>query len=344
MLTVFETFIASLTGAILLFFQVWLLTPLARKVNLVDRSDHGQRFGFSVPTLGGLAIYSSVVFVSIVWPMGEWATLVIFFSGVIVAIGLLDDLNGLGIKTRLLLQTGVSLAMLVNAQLWVTSLGKELEFFDPIFGSLGLPLTTFALVGLINAYNMLDGIDGLASGQFVITALSLGLAIVFEESSGGAYQPLIIVCAIVLAFWLVNVGVTPLCPVYLGDSGSTLLGLLTGWILIAWTQSDLPQILPIAALWCVFLPIADTISVVISRLLGGLSPFHGDRRHLHHKLLDCGYSRYQVLGFLLVFSLSVNFTGIAVTYLGSQVLGICTFILLVTVFSYVSNRQVNFKR
>jgi UDP-GlcNAc:undecaprenyl-phosphate GlcNAc-1-phosphate transferase len=106
---------------------------------------------------------------------------------------------------------------------------------------------------------------------------------------------------------------TPLRKVFLGDAGSLVLGFLIAWLLIALSQGSSPSLHPVMTIWCVTLPVFDTIVVVARRLRHGRSPFSADRRHLHHLLLDAGFSKQASLAVMLAAALVFNVSGLVVT-------------------------------
>jgi UDP-GlcNAc:undecaprenyl-phosphate GlcNAc-1-phosphate transferase len=159
-------------------------------------------------------------------------------------------------------------------------------------------MTVFAVVGVINAVNMIDGMDGLAGSTSLVSFAWYGVAATAAGLPGLAALAWVM-CGGLAGFLLLNLRLPwqPRARVFLGDAGSTLLGFSLAWFAIDLTQGPGRTMPPIAALWVVLLPLADTVSLMARRRSRGMSPFHPDREHIHHFLLAHGFS---VSGALLV--------------------------------------------
>jgi UDP-GlcNAc:undecaprenyl-phosphate GlcNAc-1-phosphate transferase len=166
-----------------------------------------------------------------------------------------------------------------------------------------IPVTILAIVGGINAWNMIDGIDGLAS---VLAFIALAFLLVIAGQSAPSLQAslLALMCGIG-AFFLFNLPfrAVRLSRTFLGDAGSMFLGLAIVWHALALSQGEAAFMSPITALWFVALPVYDVITTTLRRVLRGVSPLTGDRQHLHYLLLSHGLSARQALMVLSVFAL-----------------------------------------
>jgi UDP-GlcNAc:undecaprenyl-phosphate GlcNAc-1-phosphate transferase len=156
---------------------------------------------------------------------------------------------------------------------------------------LAVPFTVFATLGIINALNMCDGLDGL-SGSLALTSLS-GLilaAYIWGVPADTALLP--ILGTGIVAFLLFNLRLLgrERASVFLGDAGSMFLGFALTWYAIALSQGEHRALPPAAALWFLMIPIFDAVSMMLRRILKGRSPFAADREHLHHIFLLAGYS------------------------------------------------------
>ena len=172
---------------------------------------------------------------------------------------------------------------------------------------LGIPFTIFAVVGVSNAFNMLDGKDGLAGSVSVATIACLLLLLYLNDIFFNWGLILIMSLLVFLAFNLNLFGSKR--KIFLGDHGSNALGYSIAWTLIFLSQEE-NIITPISAIWFVFLPITDTLLTIIIRLKSSKSLFHGDRQHFHHKLSDLSLSDATILIILVVVSI---FTGLFAT-------------------------------
>lgn len=271
------------------------LIPLARRIGLVDRPGGRKRHRGAVPLVGGLSILSGLL-ASVLWldglhPFGRWllATLT-----ALVLIGAMDDRLNLGVRRRVLMQSALILTMMLVTGTHVHQLGS-LFGLDAQLGWFGVPFTLVSMIGLLNAFNLVDGIDGLAS---VMALVAIG-AILYTTRGmiGGRTGLMLVLLALALLPQLAcNLG---LCgargKVFLGDAGSTLLGYVIGWVLIRDSQTPGSGLSPVGTLWCVAIPVLDTLAVMVRRMRLHLSPFKPDRRHIHYLLTDGGLGPRQTL-------------------------------------------------
>jgi UDP-GlcNAc:undecaprenyl-phosphate GlcNAc-1-phosphate transferase len=167
-------------------------------------------------------------------------------------------------------------------------------------------------VGVINAINMSDGMDGLSGGMVTIALAFVGV-IAWQTGHDNLLVFVAILLSALLAFLALNFRLPWRKPamVYLGDSGSTFLGFVLAWLLIEATQNSTAMIPPELALWFVAVPLMDTMSLLIKRPLKGKSPFHPGRDHLHHKLFDLGFSNRRVVFSLYIVGVIISLMGLA---------------------------------
>ena len=310
------------TGLVL----IAVLSPLAEKLGLLDFPDDRKRHGEPVPMVGGISIYLVLLAAALTFPLPSKVSWLLASVTLIVIIGFLDDIYGLGVRLRIGSQILAAMVMVIGSDVWLVDLGF-IQLSENLW-ALGIALTVFSVVGLVNAFNMSDGIDGLSSGYALV---AVG-GIVFAQWLTGGFRYLewlSVFGASVFAFWLVNMSLTPLKRVFLGDSGSMLLGFVIAWILIEFSQSGVASINPMAALWVVAFPVIDTVSVIISRLHRRQSPFRADRHHLHHVLVDSGKSPRASLWILLSSALFFAALGILITYALGAVASLFAFLVLV---------------
>lgn len=281
-----------------------LLKPVAIKLGLVDQPGGRKTHQGAPPLIGGLAIF---VGYSITWALHlNDSHLLMIYTGcaaLVVVLGVVDDARNLSVRVRLMVQIFVALAMC-----WTT--GKYLVHFGNLFGTgeidagpWGILITVLAVIGAINAFNMADGIDGLA-GSLALTSLS-AIAILLTTTQDTYQLALAITLTIcILPYLAANLMIKPFkMKIFMGDAGSMLLGFSVAWLLIQTSQSETPAFRPITALWVMAVPLMDMTAVMLRRLSKGRSPFAADRGHLHHKLLDAGFTQRQAL--LRIVSLSI---------------------------------------
>ena len=160
-----------------------------------------------------------------------------------------------------------------------------------------------AVIGLLNAFNMIDGINGLAGSTALVAIGALALL-------GGpsvALTPLVVMAAALVPYLLCNLGLFGArCRIFLGDAGSTLIGYILAWSLIRASQDVANTVVtPTDVLWCVALPVFDTLAIMIRRAFSGKSPFKPDRGHVHHLLMYAGTGPRTTLVILIGSALSL---------------------------------------
>ena len=192
---------------------------------------------------------------------------------------------------------------------------RKVLFFDiQVFS---LVLTLFAIVGLTNATNFIDGIDGLSS---LLTSLAFTFLSLFSYFDTGKTDNIFLSIIIfsTLGFVILNMGFVKNKKIFLGDAGSMALGFLLACLLIYYSQYQYMH--PVLTLWCIPIVIFDLLGVIIRRILKKENPFVADRRHIHHLLLDIGFSQKLVLCFILFFSILLStFGSLVYFYINSDI-------------------------
>lgn len=253
----------------------------AERRNLYDQPGPLKIHQKPVPRLGGIGIASGLVIAALPW-LNTFGTSVVmagFLVLLIWALGLADDLRSLPSIFRLLLQTGV------GAGLWFA--GWRLHFTSNHLMDLGFTVFVFAL--FVNAMNLLDGMDGLATGTAAIAAA--GFVILSPRDSSAALLGACLVGAC-LGTLMFNF---PPARIFIGDSGSTLLGALLFFLTVDLTHPGSGSQPATLGFLILAIPLIDTMFAVVRRILGGGSPFNGDRVHFYDLLLANGLSVRRVL-------------------------------------------------
>lgn len=329
-----EILIWSAMLGLLVFMLIICISPFAERLKLIDLPDARKRHKAAVPTVGGLAIFLAVVIMFLLLEMPINILWALFASLIVVAVGAIDDAFRLGVRTRIASQVIATSLVILAYGLWIKSLGVNFLGFSDLSNLLGIPLTIFAVVGLTNGFNMVDGIDGLAAGHMLIGILTVSAILLLQNDTAYNLEILVISASIVFAFWLVNTSLTPIEKVFLGDAGSMFLGFGMSWILIWYSQEATYPIHPVAALWCVTIPVFDTLTIIIRRVKSKKSPFSPDRNHLHYLLIDLGFDPSKVLFIILMLSILLNAFGVTVTYLLSPEIGFITYGILFLAFAF----------
>lgn len=344
----------------------WWLTPEIRsralKLGLVDKPGDERRIHkVAVPRLGGVGIYMSFiltisVLAAITGRFPQDARIVegglgIAVGGTIVFIlGLIDDLESLPAKAKLGIQVlaacaAYSLGVRIRAIPIPTTMNIDLGILQlqggvPIeLGILSLPITVLWLVGVANAVNLIDGMDGLAAGVSLISALtiwSVSLAVNIDKPYAGLMAAVLAGALLGFLRWNFNPA-----RIFLGDSGAYLVGFVLAAISITGVikgAAAATVIVPTAflVLLILFFPLLDTSWAIVRRAARGKSVFEPDRQHIHHRLLDTGLTQKKTA--YVIYSVSALLGLIATIFvgqhwyflqIGGSVLGMAMFFALV---------------
>ncbi len=303
-------------------FQICLLfifSKIFKKFNLIKNQNN-------VPEIGGISIFLTIIFSMLFIDYNDFYIILIYSSFFIFIIGLLDDLFNLNPFFRIICHISASL-LLISYNYKINNLGIiNLNDYPSYFSTM---FTIFCVLISINAYNFLDGEDGLASSNILLSIL---IMISFSYYFNGIpdYNLILLIFLLLLIFLIFNLNFLNIPKVYLGDSGSNLCGYLIAWYLIYLTLPKNSFFPPELCIWIIAYPVFDMLSIIIVRLLKNDSPFKGDMNHNHHKLKKRGLSVMNIN--LIINSLSIFFALLGLTsYL---ILG-STFSILIFIISFI---------
>lgn len=298
---------------------VLFLRPVAFKFGLVDLPDERKTHLGRIPQVGGIALFISFFLTYGMHHVGQ-AQIGAYFLGAltVLLVGLFDDFFGLTAGARLFAQGLAGLIMVFYGGLSLNNLGDVIGLGPVHTGMLNVPFTIFCIIGVINALNMLDGLDGLAGSVGLVSVI--GLAIAASASGGHALASALLVFGAALAGFLVfnlqHRWRAERLRVFLGDSGSMLLGFTLVWGTVEVTQSPWATMPPIVAVWLLGLPIMDTVCVMLRRMRKGKNPLRADRQHLHHLLLAYGNSEERTVRLMVLAAIACSGTGLLAWNLG----------------------------
>jgi UDP-GlcNAc:undecaprenyl-phosphate GlcNAc-1-phosphate transferase len=267
----------------------------ATRWGIVDRPGTRKVHTIVIPRIGGLAMVLGVLVAAlIVIPLDANDRCFLMAAGVLTAFGAADDRFDLDYRIKLLGQMIAILIVVLAGDVQIHSVTLDERLFLPQWVS--IPLTVFFLVGITNAINLADGLDGLAGGT---TFLCLGALAIFAHGSGQ-----IVTAALSLAFAGAILGFlrfnTYPASVFMGDAGSQLLGFAVGVLSLRATQSGTSALSAATPILLLALPILDTLSVMVQRVSEGRSPFSPDKNHIHHKLLALGFDHHEAVMIIYV--------------------------------------------
>lgn len=299
--------IAFLITAILLYE----LQPLAVRIGLVDCPNERKFHKGQIPLIGGISMFFG--FILALFSLKEVVGLepLIASAAILMIVGILDDIHNLSVYIRFVAQIVAALFMIFGGNVILQNFGAiglqgseiELGYFTALI------FTVLAVIMAINALNMCDGINGLAGGLTLITLSALAF-IAWNANLFGSMNVLLLLIATIIAFLRFNLRAL----VFMGDAGSMFLGVVVVWFLISFSQGEVRAMTPATALWIFALPLLDTGSMTIRRLLQGHSPFKPDRGHLHHLLLDAGFNGIQTLFLILILAIALAVVGVVGLY------------------------------
>ncbi|SFV35828.1 UDP-N-acetylmuramyl pentapeptide phosphotransferase/UDP-N-acetylglucosamine-1-phosphate transferase [Thermoflavifilum thermophilum] len=303
-----------ITASIVTFLSIPIIIRVCYGLNLLDIPGGRKIHKCQTPNLGGVALYVSFFFSMLAW--GDFQitrTLQYFLLGlsVLFFVGLKDDVVPISPMKKMGGQV-------MGAFLLVVLAGFKIDDLHGLFGIHHLVspfseiISIFLVVAIINAFNLIDGIDGLAGGIALIIALTYG-AIFYAKGMQNMHIAAFILSGALIGFLYYN---THPAKIFMGDTGSMTIGYIVAAFTLRFLNCklDLPsgetfQPNPAIAAAILVIPFFDTLRVIIFRLLHKSSPFKADRNHIHHILLGCGMNDFQAS--VILYVVNILFIGLA---------------------------------
>ena len=298
-------------AATLAYALTALLTPtamrLAGAIGALDIPRDGRRMHTRpVPRTGGVALFAAFV-VAGGWIGGEMVGVSRLLGGVtlLCVLGVLDDVFRLPAGGKLIVQLlAASVAVSGGQGIETVSLwGRTL-----VLGSWSAPISVLWLVVCVNAHNMIDGLDGLAAGISTIEAFLVSVLLALQ-GNGTLSGVALVLCGAGLGFLPYN---RHPARVFMGDTGSQLLGFVLGYLTLAIDQRAAGDLGALVPLFVLAVPLSDLIFAVLRRVARGENPFAADRGHWHHRLSDAGLSQRQVCFWMMLFSAQLGGVGLLI--------------------------------
>ena len=300
-------------AAVVAFAATPLVKALSVKVGAVDVPKDGRRMhDHPIPRMGGLAIFfgflvSMLLFV----PLDTEKQGMLLGAVIIVVLGMLDDKYALPAKPKFLVQIAAALiAVMAGNRIEVLS-NPNIFSPDPVWilGWLSYPVTVIWIVAITNAVNLIDGLDGLACGVSTISsATMLVIALLVSELD---------VAVMMAALAGACIGFLPYnfnpAKIFMGDTGSTFLGFIMATVSVEGMFKQYTIISFVVPFLMLGLPIFDVCFAVVRRVSHGRSPMQPDRGHVHHRLIDMGFSQKQAVGVLYVISAILGLSAVVLT-------------------------------
>ncbi len=287
--------------ALLCFISAFVVTlivippiiSLVNKYRLYDIPDTRKEHSSPIPTMGGIAVMAGMMMALFLWfPFSFGVEQISFFFSlsVLFGLGILDDLKDLSAKYKFIIQIGLASLIAIS--------GIRITSFEGLFGITELPIsaqytfTILAIVGITNAFNLIDGIDGLAGGLGFMSLVTLGLFLTMNGDSNTALIAFALAGGI-FAFLYFNFNPA---KIFMGDTGSLVLGFVIAVLCVRLMQvnvfapKNVLTNVPVFILGIVCIPVFDTLRVFAVRIWNGKSPFVADKSHIHHLLTNQGFS------------------------------------------------------
>jgi len=327
-MAIYAIILSFLTAFTLTYFMLPSIISIAKAKQLYDAPNNRSSHSVSTPSLGGISIFVGAIFSIILWtPFNEFGSLQYILCAFIIVflIGVKDDLDPISPPVKLVGELIATLILIFKSAIYLSGLYGLFGLHDELWAPLYLLLSVLTFLLIINAFNLIDGIDGLAGSIAVLIIGTLGcwfylvnrveFAIVAFATAGS-----------VIAFLKYNYSPA---RIFMGDAGSLLIGLVSAILVVEFIDYNysLPDTNPMkftsgpaVAVGIVILPLFDTLRIVITRWYRGQSPLKPDRRHIHHLLIDYGFSHMQataslvfinMLSIAFVFSFHKRLSGLA---------------------------------
>lgn len=296
-------------------FATYLLRPICLKIGLVDHPDAiRKQHAAPTPLGGGLGILAGILTTALLIPEmrhDSFRSFLIALAPLLVA-GFWDDLFTARTAVRVIAQIVAAVLMVYEGGVVIRDLGRLVDPVQSVvLHSWAVPFTIFCVVGVVNSINMIDGLDGLAGGLVLV---ALGWFALAASIQGAALDTAFAVAFMgaVAGFLVFNFRhpTRKRASVFLGDTGSMMLGLVLVWLAVRLTKVESGGMPPMAAVWVIGMPLLDTLSIIVRRVARGRSPLAPDRDHLHYVLLRAGLSVRQTVSILMLVGLLFGAIGI----------------------------------
>jgi len=287
---------------------IQLMNPIARRIGLVDRPGGHKKHDGHIPVTGGPAVAIGVLGPALLLlPYTPYLASLAIALGILLVVGVLDDIYDLNWRYRIVAQTVAALVLVYVGDVKVEQIGGVFGFERTDLGSLSMPFTVLATVGLINALNMIDGIDGLA-GSTTLCAVVMLLSAAIYSGNVPLVSELLFTAGAMTGFLVFNLRLPgwPKARIFLGNSGSAIIGLIIAWASFRLTQSPSHPVTPVLAPFLIAPPVIDAIALALRRIASRRSPVAADRTHVHHILMDGGFRVSDVVLLVCAGSLSAG--------------------------------------
>ena len=282
------------------YISIPSILHVARARHLYDDLGHFRKeHDHGIPRLGGVAIFVSFTITSLLFSLTDKSLPINYLLTaciIMFAMGLKDDLSGVNSRTKFFIQFVAAAILVIFGDIRLTSMYGIFGVFALNYW-FSVVLTIFTILLIVNSFNLIDGIDGLAAVTGIIVNVSFASLFFIVHQYQLAAVSLAMVGAIV---GFLKYNLTP-AKIFMGDTGSLLIGLISAVMAVRFIEvnkasaGNLLESYPVPALTIAILlgPVFDTLRVFVLRIAAGVSPFTADRNHIHHRMLRLGFNHLQ---------------------------------------------------
>jgi UDP-N-acetylmuramyl pentapeptide phosphotransferase/UDP-N-acetylglucosamine-1-phosphate transferase len=315
-LPLFSVMLTLLTAGVISFVMIPVIIRVAEQKQLMDIPNGRSSHTNITPSHGGTAIFASLIIAYTLFAdlTATDSKLYLLIPALVILffIGLKDDILVASAYKKLIAQMLAALIIVVTADIRIGNFFGLFNLYElPYLLSVGISI--FVLVVVTNAYNLIDGIDGLAGGLGIVAAALFGVYFFYT----GFYQESVLCAALIGALaGFLRFNFSRINKIFMGDSGSLVMGFTLGVMGLQFLQLNETMTsslrisnAPTLAILVFAIPLFDTLRVFVQRILNGNGPFHADRTHIHHFLIDSGFTHAKATLTLTLISLGLSLTG-----------------------------------
>jgi len=328
--------LAALTAFLVCIFSIPSIIRVADLKHLYDEPDERKSHTKKIPTLGGLAMFAGIMIALTLFSASVFAERRFITCSIIIIffIGIKDDIIMIAPLKKMIGQIIAVTIVVLFGKIRLTGFYGFMGIGE-IHASLSIILSVFTILVIMNGFNLIDGIDGLAASTGVVISTFFGFWFFLNGHHQEWAMLAFILSAVLLAFLYYNL--TP-AKIFMGDTGSLICGLIIGVLTIKFI--DLSPVagrlrfnsVPIVAFGILIVPLFDTLRVFTLRVFAGKSPLHPDQNHIHHRLLALGLTHLQSTAIMV----SANVTIIGLVYLMQpNVPALIMLLILLTLCSFL---------
>lgn len=322
-----------LLSYLITFFSIPTIVKISKRKNLMDepgiRSSHLRK----IPNLGGIALFFSISVCASIFAFELFELYKFLFASLVILlyIGVMDDIVVVRAYKKLVAQIIVSLFIVIFSDVRIRSLFGLFGIYELNY-LFSIIFTIITFIILINAFNLIDGIDGLAGGYSILCSAFFGIS---YFRLGEYNYPLVILAVVMIgavsAFLYYNLSNFRAKKIFMGDTGSMLLGFLLAFtavcfidIFIDKKMLNIPryhlQSAPVVAVAILILPIIDTLNVIFVRLVNRKSLFEADKNHIHHKVLKLNITHRRASFYIMLYYVFIVMVAYSQRHLNANLL------------------------